>query len=294
MKAPPDSPVPLPHPPLPRRRMVSIGTPWNGLHSIGYHSIGYHCYPFQWSGMDTMALDTNRSTTGGAVRGGYARSRSWRARIRRREWFFGRPEAGKWVRSARLRTPVRRAIIASYRAAFGFEIAQLLKSPRRPLETPMTTASQRPADRPPPAGRAPALRARRRRAWPLPWSSSSPTTPAPGLRRPVASLHRLVRRGGPPRPAANLPARGQRTIATLAPASATSASIPRSTSGPGHESPCRDRGLREALKGWGWGWGWRLARPQRQAGALTADTLAVIRLTAPKLRARGRGIETPE
>ena len=110
VKAPPDSPVPLPHPPLPRRRMVSIGTPWNGLHSIGYHSIGYHCYPFQWSGMDTMALDTNRSTTGGAVRGGYARSRSWRARIRRREWFFGRPEAGKWVRSARLRTPVRRAI----------------------------------------------------------------------------------------------------------------------------------------------------------------------------------------
>ena len=89
--------VPLPHPPLPRRRMVSIGTPWNGLHSIGYHSIRYHCYPFQWSGMDTMALDTNRSTTGGAVRGGYARSRSWRARIRRREWFFGRPEAGKWV-----------------------------------------------------------------------------------------------------------------------------------------------------------------------------------------------------
>ena len=62
--------------------------------------------------MDTMALDTNRSTTGGAVRGGYARSRSWRARIRRREWFFGRPEAGKWVRSARLRTSVRRAIIS--------------------------------------------------------------------------------------------------------------------------------------------------------------------------------------
>ena len=37
-----------------------------------------------------------------------------------------------------------------------------------------------------------------------------------------------------------------------------------------------------------------MARPQRQAGALTADTLAVIRLTAPKPRARGRGIETSE
>ena len=57
----------------------------------------------------------------------------------------------------------------------------------------------------------------------------------------------------------------------------------------GHESPGRDRGVREALKGWGR----RLARPQRQAGALTADVLAVIRLTAPKPRARGRGFETP-
>ena len=58
----------------------------------------------------------------------------------------------------------------------------------------------------------------------------------------------------------------------------------------GHDSPGRDRGVREALKGWGR----RLARPQRQAGALTADVLAVIRLTAPKPRARGRGFETAE
>ena len=57
-----------------------------------------------------------------------------------------------------------------------------------------------------------------------------------------------------------------------------------------HDSPGRDRGVREALKGWGR----RLARPQRQAGALTADVLAVIRLTAPKPRARGRGFETAE
>ena len=48
--------------------------------------------------------------------------------------------------------------------------------------------------------------------------------------------------------------------------------------------------MREALKGWGR----RLARPQRQAGALTADVLAVIRLTAVQPRKRGRGIETPE
>ena len=56
----------------------------------------------------------------------------------------------------------------------------------------------------------------------------------------------------------------------------------------GHDSPGRDRGVREALKGWGR----RLARPQRQASALTADVLAVIRLTAPKPRTRGRGLET--
>ena len=57
----------------------------------------------------------------------------------------------------------------------------------------------------------------------------------------------------------------------------------------GHESPGRDRGVREALQGWGQ----RLAKPQRQAGALTADVLAVIRLTAVQPRKRGRGIETP-
>ena len=56
----------------------------------------------------------------------------------------------------------------------------------------------------------------------------------------------------------------------------------------GHESPGRDQGVRASLKGWGR----RLAKPQRQASALTADVLAVIRLTAPKSRARGRGLET--
>ncbi len=54
------------------------------------------------------------------------------------------------------------------------------------------------------------------------------------------------------------------------------------------ESPCRDPGVRASLKGWGR----RLSKPQRQAGALTADVLAVIRLTAVQSRRRGRGIET--
>ena len=56
------------------------------------------------------------------------------------------------------------------------------------------------------------------------------------------------------------------------------------------ESPCRDPGVRASLKGWGR----RLSKPQRQSGALTADVLAVIRLTAVQPRKRGRGIETPE
>ena len=58
----------------------------------------------------------------------------------------------------------------------------------------------------------------------------------------------------------------------------------------GHESPGKDRGVRASLKGWGR----RLAKPQRQAGALTADVLAVIRLTAVQPRKRGRGFETAE
>ena len=62
------------------------------------------------------------------------------------------------------------------------------------------------------------------------------------------------------------------------------------TSGPSWKSPCRDPGVRASLKGWGR----RLAKPQRQSGALTADVLAVIRLISIQPRKRGRGIETPE
>ena len=54
--------------------------------------------------------------------------------------------------------------------------------------------------------------------------------------------------------------------------------------------PCRDPGVRASLKGWGR----RLGKPQRQACALTADVLAVIRLTAVQPRRRGRGVETAE
>ena len=107
-----------------------------------------------------------------------------------------------------------------------------------------------------------------------------------------------MRRRGPARPAGGAPHRGPlpggavragsgAAVATLRLASSAIAKVHEWA---GHESPGRDRGVREALKGWGR----RLVRPQRQAGALTADVLAVIRLTAPKPRARGRGFETPE
>ena len=56
------------------------------------------------------------------------------------------------------------------------------------------------------------------------------------------------------------------------------------------ESPCRVPGVRASLKGWSR----RLAKPQRQSGALTADVLAVIRLTAVQPRKRGRGMETSD
>ena len=48
--------------------------------------------------------------------------------------------------------------------------------------------------------------------------------------------------------------------------------------------------MRASLKGWGR----RLAKPQRQSGALTADVLPVIRLTALQPRKRGRGFEIAE
>ena len=77
------------------------------------------------------------------------------------------------------------------------------------------------------------------------------------------------------------------TVATLR---LTASAIAKAHEWAGHESPCRDPGVRASLKGWGR----RLSRPQRQSGALTADVLAVIRLTAVQPRRRGRGMETPQ
>ena len=104
----------------------------------------------------------------------------------------------------------------------------------------------------------------------------------------MAHLHRLVRldvlRSMPAEPltvARYLAARANAgaSIATLR--LATSA-IAKAHEWAKLESPCRDQGVHASLKGWGR----RLAKPQRQSGALTADVLAV------QPRRRGRGIET--
>ena len=80
------------------------------------------------------------------------------------------------------------------------------------------------------------------------------------------------------------------SVAAVATLRLASSAITKAHEWAGHESPCKDRGVRASLKGWGR----RLVRPQRQAGALTADVLAVIRLTAVQPRRRGRGVETAE
>ena len=58
----------------------------------------------------------------------------------------------------------------------------------------------------------------------------------------------------------------------------------------GHESPGAGPGCARLFERTGAAAG----RPQRQAGALTADVLAVICLTAIQPRLRGRGFEKPE
>ena len=130
----------------------------------------------------------------------------------------------------------------------------------------------------------------------MPWSPSCPTTPgastAPsGASSPAGATKwgcSRCRRTHSPWPATwrCAPADGA-SVATLR---LTASAIAKAHEWAGHESPCRDQGVRASLKGWGR----RLARPQRQAGALTADVLAVIRLTAVQPRKRGRGFETAE
>ena len=142
----------------------------------------------------------------------------------------------------------------------------------------MTTAADPPIVPRPPAA-APALHAADQARHGAQWRLFNDWCDLVGLRalpaEPLTVARYLAVRAG-----------SGASVATLRLATSAIARVHRWA---GHESPGRDRGVREALQGWGR----RLARPQRQAGALTADVLSVIRLTAPKPRARGRGMETP-
>ena len=209
----------------------------------------------------------------------------------------GKPPPGpqsqpRWGRqNGRLRTCVRRAIIAVIAHLWPAEIAPLITLP----ESSMTTAAGSLQIVPESPPSAPALRAADRGVAEALESVLSDNT-----KRVYAAQWRLFHEwydsvGLPSLPAQPLTV--ARYLAVRAGDGASIATLRLATSAiakvhewAGHDSPGRDRGVREALKGWGR----RLARPQRQAGALTADVLAVIRLTAPKPRARGRGIETPE
>ena len=120
----------------------------------------------------------------------------------------------------------------------------------------------------------------------------------PRLRDPVAHLRRLVRRGRARVPAGAaahrgpLPGRPRQFRRQPLPPCAW----PRQ----GHLEGSRVGEVGVPLSGPGRArlferdWDRRLSKPQRQAGALTADVLAVIRLTAVQPRLRGRGFETPE
>ena len=178
-----------------------------------------------------------------------------------------------------------------YRAAFTFRSPPSLAQ----LETLMTTTAADPQIVPRPPAAAPALRAadqgvanalesvlsdNTRRVYGAQWRIFTDWCGDVGLRsvpaEPLTVARYLAVRAG-----------DGTSIATMR--LATSA-ITKAHEWVGHESPGKDRGVRASLKGWGR----RLAKPQRQAGALTADVLAVIRLTTVQPRKRGRGFETVE
>ena len=178
-----------------------------------------------------------------------------------------------------------------YRAAFARRNRRLT-NPWRSIP-PMTTAASDPQIVPRPSASMPALRAadqgvadalqsvlsdNTRRVYAAQWRLFTDWCDSVGLRAlpadPLTVARYLAVRAG-----------SGATIATLRLAASA---IAKAHQWAGHESPGRDQGVRASLKGWGR----RLAKPQRQAGALTAAVLSVIRLTAPKPRARGRGLET--
>ena len=192
--------------------------------------------------------------------------------------------------NGRLRTPVRRAIISFIAHLSPARIAP----PLALLEIPHDHRRRRPR-RPPRTRPLPELRAADRGV-----ADSLEAVLSDNTRRVYGTQWRIFESWCDEVGLTSLPAEPltvARYLAARANAGASIATMRLATSAISkvhewakQESPCRDPGVRASLKGWGR----RLAKPRRQSGALTADVLAVIRLTAVQPRRRGRGFETPE
>ena len=292
VKASPDSLVVFPNP-LPSAlssRLLSIGMECIAMHSIPIHSIvnAFHRNGIHTIGMDTNGVDVHGVAAAGGRVAGTTQPFPWRIDGKT----AARAETPAPVRAAKQPLAHVRSLRDNYayRAAFTPQI-----TPEIPLLEILHDHHRGHTDRPPPAGRHVSPAGRR------PGSGRRPYVRPLRQHPPVYGTQwRLFESWCGDVDLRSMPAEPltvARYLAVRAGSGASIATLRLATSAiakvhewAGHDSPGRDRGVREALKGWGR----RLARPQRQAGALTADVLAVIRLTAPKPRARGRGFETAE
>ena len=205
--------------------------------------------------------------------------------------FTAGERVGNGVRIGRLRTSVRRAIISIYRASLAFRncrqssaIWRLAHDHRRRQSadrSPIASVSAGPAaaDQGVASALESVLSDNTRRVYGAQWRiftgwcdevrPACPCPPSPSPWPPAT---------WPPAPA---PAPAVATIRLATSAISKAHEWAKTVS-----HPARTRGVRASLKGMG---KTTLAKPQRQSGALTADVLAVIRLTAVQPRKRGRG-----
>ena len=151
----------------------------NGFHSSGIDTIGKDTYAL-------VALEAPEQETGSLTRSGASGAR--RRGAGRGRWRLSGPVGGVKMGPGRLVAHVRSMRDnASYRASFTSEITPLI----HPYGDPHDHRRQRPADRPPPTRRAPALRAADQGVADA--LESAPLRQHQArLRRPVAHLHRLV------------------------------------------------------------------------------------------------------
>ena len=251
-----------------------------------------HCEAFHGNGIDMIAVDTNGMDTNGFVAGEPAAVAN--AVAVGTGHASSAPEPAQSPGEGRKRAPKRwLAHARSLRDNYHYR-ASFTHSSRPFLENPMTTFADHeivllqpaslPALRAADAGVAESLESvisgNTRRVYGTQWRLFDRWCAEVGLLSlPGRAPHR-----GP------LPAHRANSAPPSPPCVWPPPPSRKPTSGRSWNRPGKDPGVRASLKGWGR----RLSKPQRQSGALTADVLAVIRLTAVQPRARGRGIETPE